>query len=316
MSEEKKGFFSRLVAGLTKTRDNIVSGIDAVFRGFSKIDEEFYEELEEILIMGDLGVKATEAILDDLRDKVKENHIKDPAECKQLLIDSIKEQMKVEETAYRFENEKSVVLVIGVNGVGKTTTVGKLAGKLKSQGKKVVLAGADTFRAAAGDQLKEWANRSGVDMIGGTEGADPGSVVYDAVQAAKARNADVLLVDTAGRLHNKKNLMNELGKINRILEKEYPEAYRETLVVLDATTGQNALVQAREFSDVAKISGIVLTKMDGTAKGGIAVAIQSELAVPVKYIGVGETIDDLQKFDSDEFVNALFDVKNESSEEE
>lgn len=316
MSEEKKGFFSRLVAGLTKTRDNIVSGIDAVFSGFSKIDEEFYEELEEILIMGDLGVKATEAILDDLRDKVKENHIKDPAECKQLLIDSIKEQMKVEETAYRFENEKSVVLVIGVNGVGKTTTVGKLAGKLKSQGKKVVLAGADTFRAAAGEQLKEWANRSGVDMIGGTEGADPGSVVYDATAAAKARNADVLLVDTAGRLHNKKNLMNELGKINRILEKEYPEAYRETLVVLDATTGQNALVQAREFSDVAKISGIVLTKMDGTAKGGIAVAIQSELAVPVKYIGVGETIDDLQKFDSDEFVNALFDVKNESSEEE
>lgn len=316
MSEEKKGFFSRLVAGLTKTRDNIVSGIDAVFSGFSKIDEEFYEELEEILIMGDLGVKATEAILDDLRDKVKENHIKDPAECKQLLIDSIKVQMKVEETAYRFENEKSVVLVIGVNGVGKTTTVGKLAGKLKSQGKKVVLAGADTFRAAAGDQLKEWANRSGVDMIGGTEGADPGSVVYDATAAAKARNADVLLVDTAGRLHNKKNLMNELGKINRILEKEYPEAYRETLVVLDATTGQNALVQAREFSDVAKISGIVLTKMDGTAKGGIAVAIQSELAVPVKYIGVGETIDDLQKFDSDEFVNALFDVKNESSEEE
>ena len=316
MSEEKKGFFSRLVAGLTKTRDNIVSGIDAVFSGFSKIDEEFYEELEEILSMGDLGVKATEAILDDLRDKVKENHIKDPAECKQLLIDSIKEQMKVEETAYRFENEKSVVLVIGVNGVGKTTTVGKLAGKLKSQGKKVVLAGADTFRAAAGDQLKEWVNRSGVDMIGGTEGADPGSVVYDATAAAKARNADVLLVDTAGRLHNKKNLMNELGKINRILEKEYPEAYRETLVVLDATTGQNALVQAREFSDVAKISGIVLTKMDGTAKGGIAVAIQSELAVPVKYIGVGETIDDLQKFDSDEFVNALFDVKNESSEEE
>ena len=316
MSEEKKGFFSRLVAGLTKTRDNIVSGIDAVFSGFSKIDEEFYEELEEILIMGDLGVKATEAILDDLRDKVKENHIKDPAECKQLLIDSIKEQMKVEETAYRFENEKSVVLVIGVNGVGKTTTVGKLAGKLKRQGKKVVLAGADTFRAAAGDQLKEWANRSGVDMIGGTEGADPGSVVYDATAAAKARNADVLLVDTAGRLHNKKNLMNELGKINRILEKEYPEAYRETLVVLDATTGQNALVQAREFSDVAKISGIVLTKMDGTAKGGIAVAIQSELAVPVNYIGVGETIDDLQKFDSDEFVNALFDVKNESGEEE
>ncbi|MCI5855933.1 MAG: signal recognition particle-docking protein FtsY [Agathobacter sp.] len=307
--EKKKGFFKRLVEGLTKTRNNIVSGIDSVFSGFSHIDDEFYEELEEILIMGDLGVRATENILDSLREKVKEQHIKQPQECKQLLIDSIKEQMAVEETAYRFENEKSVVLVIGVNGVGKTTTVGKLAGKLKNQGKKVIVAGADTFRAAAGDQLKEWANRSGVDMIGGTEGADPGSVVYDATAAAKARNADVLLVDTAGRLHNKKNLMNELGKINRILEKEYPDAYRETLVVLDATTGQNALVQAKEFSEVAEITGIVLTKMDGTAKGGIAVAIQSELSVPVKYIGVGETIEDLQKFDPDAFVEALFDNK-------
>lgn len=307
----KNNFFSRLVQGLSKTRNNIVSGIDAVFHGFSHIDEEFYEELEEILIMGDLGVRATEEILDHIRGKVKEQHLKDPMECKQLLIDSIKEQMRVEETAYRFENETSIVLVIGVNGVGKTTTVGKLAGILKSQGKKVVIAGADTFRAAAGDQLKEWANRSGVDMIGGTEGADPGAVVFDAVAAAKARNADVLLVDTAGRLHNKKNLMNELGKINKILEKEYPDAHRETLVVLDATTGQNALVQAKEFSDVAKISGIVLTKMDGTAKGGIAVAIQSELSVPVKYIGVGETMEDLQKFDPDAFVNALFDLDQE-----
>lgn len=309
--EKKPGFFKRLVSGLTKTRDNIVSGIDSLFSGFSHIDDDFYEELEEILIMGDLGVRATESIIEDLQRKVKEQHIKEPAECKELLIESIKEKMKVEETAYRFENEKSVVLVIGVNGVGKTTTVGKLAGKLKEQGKKVVIAGADTFREAAGEQLKEWANRAGVDMIGGAEGADPGDVVYDAVAASKARNADVLLVDTAGRLHNKKNLMNELGKINKILESEYPDAYRETLVVLDATTGQNALVQAREFSDVAKISGIVLTKMDGTAKGGIAVAIQSELSVPVKYIGVGETIDDLQKFDSDEFVNALFDTKTE-----
>lgn len=300
------GFFDRLVQGLTKTRNNIVSGIDAIFNGFSNIDEEFYEELEEILVMGDLGIHATERILEDLRRKVKENHIKEPADCKQFLIDSIKEQMKVEETAYRFEEEKSVLLVIGVNGVGKTTTVGKLAGKFKAQGKKVVIAGADTFRAAAGEQLKEWANRSGVDMIGGPEGSDPGAVVFDATQAAKARNADVLIVDTAGRLHNKKNLMNELGKINRILEREYPDAYRETLIVLDATTGQNALVQAKEFAEVAGISGIVLTKMDGTAKGGIAVAIQSELGVPVKYIGVGETIDDLQKFDSDEFVNALF----------
>lgn len=306
--EEKKGFFSRLVEGLTKTRNNIVSGIDAIFSGFSNIDEEFYEELEEILIMGDLGVRATQDILEDLRKKVKENHIKEPADCKNLLIESIKEQMKVEETAYRFENEKSVLLVIGVNGVGKTTTVGKLAGKLKAEGKKVVIAGADTFRAAAGDQLQEWANRSGVDMIGGPEGSDPGAVVYDATAAAKARNADVLIVDTAGRLHNKKNLMNELGKINRILEREYPDAYRETLVVLDATTGQNALVQAKEFAEVAGITGIVLTKMDGTAKGGIAVAIQSELNVPVKYIGVGETIEDLQKFDSDEFVNALFAI--------
>lgn len=307
--KEKKGFFARLVEGLTRTRDTIVSGIDSVFSGFSRIDEEFYEELEEILIMGDLGVHATESILESLRAKVKEKHIKDPADCKQLLIDSIREQMCVGEAAYRFEEERSVVLVVGVNGVGKTTTVGKLAGKLTQQGKKVLVAGADTFRAAAGEQLKEWANRSGTDMIGGAEGADPGSVVYDAAAAAKARNADVLLVDTAGRLHNKKNLMNELGKINRILEKEYPQAYRETLVVLDATTGQNALVQAREFSEVAKLSGIVLTKMDGTAKGGIAVAIQSELGVPVKYIGVGETIDDLQKFDPDEFVNALFHVQ-------
>lgn len=309
MSEEKKGFFSRLVDGLTKTRNNIVSGIDSIFNGFSHIDEDFYEELEEILIMGDLGVRATENILEDLRKKVRENHLKEPADCKQLLIESIKEQMKVQEAAYRFEEEKSVLLVIGVNGVGKTTTVGKLAGKFKAQGKKVVVAGADTFRAAAGEQLKEWAKRSGVDMIGGPEGSDPGAVVFDATAAAKARNADVLIVDTAGRLHNKKNLMNELSKINRILEREYPDAYRETLIVLDATTGQNALVQAREFKEIAGVSGIVLTKMDGTAKGGIAVAIQAELGVPVKYIGVGEGIDDLQKFNSDEFVNALFTVE-------
>ena len=316
MSEEKKGFWSRLVSGLSKTRDNIVSGIDAVFNGFSNIDDDFYEEIEEILIMGDIGVNATEAIIENLKKKVKENHInhiKDPAECKELLINSIKEQMDVGETAYRFENEKSVVLVIGVNGVGKTTSVGKLAGKLKDQGKKVVLAAADTFRAAAGDQLLEWANRAGVEMIGGQEGADPGAIVYDAVAAAKARNADVLLCDTAGRLHNKKNLMEELRKINRILEKEYPDAFRETLVVLDATTGQNALAQAREFADVADITGIILTKMDGTAKGGIAVAIHSELGIPVKYIGVGETIEDLQKFDSNQFVNALFDVQEDKS---
>ena len=310
MAEEKKGFFKRLVSGLTKTRDNIVSGFDSIFSGFSHIDDDFYEELEEILVMGDIGIHATEEIIENLKKKVIENHIKEPVDCRELLINSIKEQMYVGDTAYRFEEETSVVLVIGVNGVGKTTTIGKLAGKLKSQGKKVILGAADTFRAAAGEQLTEWANRAGVEIVGGQEGSDPGSVVYDAVQAAKARKADVLLCDTAGRLHNKKNLMEELKKINRILEKEYPEAYRETLVVLDATTGQNALVQAKQFSEAAEITGIVLTKMDGTAKGGIAVAIHSELGIPVKYIGVGESIDDLQKFDADQFVDALFEKED------
>lgn len=312
MAEEKKGFFQRLADGLSKTRDNIVSGMDSIFNGFSHIDEDFYEELEEVLIMGDLGVQATENILDDLREKVKEQHIKEPADCRELLIESIREQMDVGETAYQFETQTSAVMVIGVNGVGKTTTLGKLAGKLKAQGKKVVLAAADTFRAAAGEQLKEWAGRAQAELIGGQEGADPASVVYDAVAAAKARHADVLLIDTAGRLHNKKNLMEELKKMNRIIDREYPEAFRETLVVLDATTGQNALQQAREFSEVADVTGIILTKMDGTAKGGIAVAIQAELGIPVKYIGVGETIDDLQKFDADAFVNALFSVGTES----
>lgn len=304
--EEKKGFFRRLAEGLSKTRDNIVAGIDNIFSGFSSIDEDFYDEIEEILVMGDLGINATTSIIEDLKIKVKENNIKDPAECKQFLIDSIKNQMDVGETAYEFENRTSVVLVIGVNGVGKTTSVGKLAGKLKDQGKRVVLAAADTFRAAAGEQLLEWANRAGVEIIAGQEGSDPAAVVYDAVAAAKARHADVLLCDTAGRLHNKKNLMSELEKINRVLEREYPEAFRETLVVLDGTTGQNALAQAREFKEVTDITGIILTKLDGTAKGGIAVAIQSELGIPVKYIGVGESIDDLQKFDADQFVNALF----------
>ena len=311
---EKKGFFKRLVEGLTKTRNNIVSGIDSIFSGFSAIDEDFYEEIEEILIMGDLGINATTAIIEDLKQKVKEQHIKEPSACKQLLIDSIKAQMNVGETAYEFENRQSVVLVIGVNGVGKTTSIGKLAGKLKDQGKKVILAAADTFRAAAGEQLTEWAHRAGVEIISGQEGSDPAAVVYDAIQASKARHADVLLCDTAGRLHNK-NLMAELGKINRVIDREYPEAYRETLVVLDGTTGQNALAQARQFSEIADITGIILTKLDGTAKGGIAVAIHSELGIPVKYIGVGESIDDLQKFDADEFVNALFDVKDSEEEE-
>lgn len=309
MAEEKMGFFRKLVSGLSKTRDNIVSGMDSIFHGFSKIDDDFYEELEEVLIMGDLGVQATEDILENLKAKVKEQHIKEPVQCREILIDSIKEQMDVGETAYEFEEKTSVVMVIGVNGVGKTTTIGKLAGKLRAQGKKVVLAAADTFRAAAGEQLKEWAHRSQADLIGGQEGSDPASVVFDAVASAKAKHADVLLIDTAGRLHNKKNLMEELKKMNRIIDREYPDAHRETLVVLDATTGQNALQQAKEFNDVADITGIVLTKMDGTAKGGIAVAIQAELGIPVKYIGVGESIDDLQKFDSDTFVNALFNVE-------
>ena len=313
MAEEKKGgFFSRLVSGLTKTRDNIVSGMDSIFHGFTHIDDDFYEELEEVMIMGDLGVQATYDILDDLKEKVKERHIKEPADCREILIESIKEQMDVGVTAYEFEDKTSVVMMIGVNGVGKTTTIGKLAGKLRAQNKKVVLAAADTFRAAAGEQLKEWANRSQAELIGGQEGSDPASVVFDAVAAAKARHADVLLCDTAGRLHNKKNLMEELRKMNRIIDREFPEAYRETLVVLDATTGQNALQQAKDFNDVADITGIVLTKMDGTAKGGIAVAIQAELGIPVKYIGVGETIDDLQKFDADAFVNALFAKEDEN----
>lgn len=317
MSEGKKGFFTRLKEGLTKTRENIVRGIDSVFSGFSAIDDDFYEELEEILIMGDIGVNATAAIVERLKQEVKERRIKEPMECKQLLIESIKEQMRVDDTAYDFENKQSVIMVIGVNGVGKTTSVGKLAGKLKDSGKKVLIAAADTFRAAAGDQLAEWARRADVPMVGGSEGADPASVVFDAVNAAKARGVDVLLIDTAGRLHNKKNLMEELRKMNRIIDREFPDAHRENLIVLDGTTGQNAMVQAKEFGEVAELTGIILTKMDGTAKGGIAVAIQSELKVPVKYIGVGETIEDLQKFDSDEFVNALFEIEwDEAAEKE
>ncbi|MBR6698230.1 MAG: signal recognition particle-docking protein FtsY [Lachnospiraceae bacterium] len=308
-NEQKKGFFSKLVEGLSKTRNNIVSGIDSIFSAFSSIDDDFYEEIEEILIMGDIGVAATNKIIEDLKVRVKEEKVKNPAECKKLLIDSIKSQMDLGENAYEFENRKSIVLVIGVNGVGKTTSVGKLAGHLKNMDKKVVLAAADTFRAAAIEQLTEWAHRTGTDIIAQSEGSDPAAVIYDAVAASKARKADVLLCDTAGRLHNKKNLMEELRKIDRIIERKYADAYRETLIVLDATTGQNALAQLREFNEVANITGIILTKLDGTAKGGIAVAIQSEYKIPVKYVGVGEKVEDLQKFNSDEFVNALFDIK-------
>ena len=306
MSEGKKGFFSRLVEGLTKTRNSIVSGIDSIFSGFSAIDDDFYEEIEETLIMGDLGIQTTMAIVEDLRKKVKEQHIKNPSECKEVLIESIKKQMDLGENAYEFEHRRSVVLVIGVNGVGKTTSVGKLAGQLKDQGKKVVLAAADTFRAAAIEQLTEWATRAKVEIIAQQEGSDPAAVVYDAVAAAKSRQADVLICDTAGRLHNKKNLMEELKKINRIIDKEYPDAYRETLVVLDGTTGQNAMTQARQFIEVAQITGIILTKLDGTAKGGVVIGISDQFKIPVKYIGLGEGMEDLQVFRKNEFVDSLF----------
>ena len=307
--KEKKGFFKRLVSGLTKTRDNIANGIDSIFSSFTKIDEDFYEELEEVLVMADIGIHATTEILEQLGKRVKEEKIKDVAECKQILIDSIKEQMHVEKNAYDFEDKKSVVLFIGVNGVGKTTSIGKLSSQLKKKGKKVLVAAADTFRAAAIEQLEEWTNRAGVDIIAQQEGSDPAAVVFDALASAKAKGTDILLVDTAGRLHNKKNLMEELKKINRIIDREYPDAYRETFIVLDGTTGQNAMAQAKQFSEVADITGIILTKLDGTAKGGIAIAIQSELKIPVKYIGIGEKIDDLQKFNADDFVEALFEVE-------
>lgn len=315
MAEEKKGFFKRLVAGLTKTRKSIAAGFDYIFSGFSKIDEDFYEELEEVLVMADLGIHTTEAVIDDLKAKVKAQHITEPSQCKELLISTIKEQMTVSDNAYDFENEKTVILMIGVNGVGKTTTVGKLAAKYKNSGKKVIMAAADTFRAAAIEQLTEWSNRAGVEIIAGQEGSDPASVIYDAIAAAKARHADILICDTAGRLHNKKNLMEELKKINRIIDREYPKAKRETLIVLDGTTGQNALVQAKQFKEAADITGIVLTKLDGTAKGGIAIAIQSELSVPVKYIGIGEKLDDLQRFDADDFVDALFRTENSEGDD-
>ncbi len=307
--KEKKGFFGRLAAGLSKTRQSIIAGFDNVMTTYAEIDDDFYEEIEEILIMGDIGVTASENIIEDLQEKVKYNRVRNPKECRKLLMESIEEQMDVADADYDFENRKSVVLVVGVNGVGKTTSIGKLAWIMKNKGRSVILAAADTFRAAAGEQLTEWAKRADVPIVSGAEGSDPGSIVYDAISSAKAKNADMLIIDTAGRLHNKKNLMNELGKINRIIDREYPEAYRETLVVLDGTTGQNALSQAKEFQAVTPVSGIILTKLDGTAKGGIAVAIHSELGIPVKYIGVGEKIEDLQKFDSKAFVQALFDVE-------
>lgn len=311
--KEKKGFFKRLKEGLTKTRNSIADSFANLFKA-SEIDDDFYDNLEETLIMSDMGYETTEKIIEDLKDKVKEMKLKEADACRDLIINIIRDQMSVDENAYDFEEKKTVILVIGVNGVGKTTSIGKLAAQYKSKGKKVLMAAADTFRAAAIDQLKTWSNRAGVEIIAQSEGADPSAVVYDAVAAAKARNTDILLIDTAGRLHNKKNLMDELGKMRRIISREYPEANVETLIVLDGTTGQNALEQARQFSQVTEINGIIITKLDGTAKGGIAIAIQSELNVPVKYIGIGEKIEDLQRFDPGNYVTALFadfDVKSD-----
>ncbi|HAS21101.1 MAG TPA: signal recognition particle-docking protein FtsY [Lachnospiraceae bacterium] len=304
--EEKKGFFARLKEGLAKTRANITDNMDMVFASYDKVTDEFLEELEETMIMGDIGVKTTEELLDHLRQQVKEEKIRWAADCRQELLLAIRNQMKQGKDAYDFEKGPAVILVIGVNGVGKTTSIGKLAANYRNQGKKVLIASADTFRAAANEQLAEWARRADVDIISGHEGSDPASVVFDAVNAAKARKTDLLFCDTAGRLHNKKNLMNELAKIDRVISREYPGCIRENWVVLDGTTGQNAISQAREFASVTNLTGIILTKMDGTAKGGIAIAVQNELGIPVKFIGVGEKLEDLQKFNPDEFVDALF----------
>ena len=306
--EVTMGLFDRLKQGLSKTKANISDNMDIIFNtyGYEKVSEEFLEELEETMIMGDIGVQTTEELLDDLRQKVKDERIKYCPDCRQELILGIRNKMKQGKDAYDFEQGPAVILVIGVNGVGKTTSVGKLAANYRRQGKKVLIASADTFRAAANEQLSEWAKRAGVDIIGAAEGSDPAAVVYDAVQAAKARKTDILLIDTAGRLHNKKNLMKELAKIDRIITREYPGCFRENWVVLDGTTGQNAIFQAREFASVTDLTGIVLTKMDGTAKGGIAIAVQAELGIPVKFIGVGEAIEDLQKFNPDQFVDAIF----------
>jgi fused signal recognition particle receptor len=300
------GFFAKLQDGLTKTKEGVVKGINNVLSNFSSVDEDFYEELEETLIMGDIGINATSRIMDKLREQVRDRHITDTAECKELLIENIREQMRTKENAYEFENQKTVIFVIGVNGVGKTTSVGKLAAHFRKKGKKVLVAAADTYRAGATEQLREWTNRAEVPLVAGKEGADPASVIYDAVSSFRSKDIDILMIDTAGRLHNKKNLMEELSKMNRILDKELPGVRRENFIVLDGTTGQNAISQAREFGEVADLTGIVLTKLDGTAKGGIAVAIVSELNIPVKYIGVGEGLDDLERFESDQFVDALF----------
>lgn len=303
------GFFDRLKQGLSKSRNQMSEYMDDLFGAGRPIDEDFYEELEEVLVMADVGAVTAGEIIDEMKDRIEEKKWSDAYLAKDILRDIFKEKLEMPMDAYFFMNRKSVVLVIGVNGVGKTTSVGKMSALLKNRGKKVLLAAADTFRAGAIEQLKEWSKRAGVDIIAGTEGQDPASIVYDAVAAAKARDVDILLCDTAGRLHNKKNLMNELHKIHTILDKEYPGAHLETLIVVDATTGQNALQQVKEFASVTDVTGVILTKMDGTAKGGIAVAIWSEMGIPVKFIGVGETIEDLDMFKGDEYVEALLGDK-------
>lgn len=306
------GLFSKISEGLRKTRDSISGAIGSMLSSFTKIDDELFEELEEILIMSDIGAVTSAKICDTLKKRVKEEKIKDPEEIKKLLSQTVAEMVKGDREL-KLSTKPSFVFVIGVNGVGKTTTIGKLASQLKASGKKVILGAADTFRAAAIEQLEVWAGRAGVDIVKSAEGADPASVVFDTIAAAKSRGSDVIICDTAGRLHNKKNLMNELAKMYRIIGRELPDADVETLLVLDATTGQNAVNQARDFKEAADITGIVLTKLDGTARGGVVLAIMDELKIPVKYIGVGEQIDDLQPFDPTEFAAALFE-KSEKDE--
>lgn len=300
------GLFQKLKEGLKKTRDGIMGQIDALFKRFTKVDEELFEELEELLIAADVGMLTSEKICDTLRDKVKKTGTKDPQEVRNLLVETISEMLEGD-MELKLETKPSIILVIGVNGVGKTTTIGKLCSKFRKEGKKVVIAAADTFRAAAIDQLEIWAQRAKCDIVKHTEGSDPAAVIFDGVSAAKARKADILICDTAGRLHNKKHLMDELAKINRVFEREAPDCSREVLLVLDATTGQNAINQARAFKDTAGLTGIILTKLDGTARGGVVLAIKEELGVPVKFIGVGEQIDDLQPFNPKAFAAALFD---------
>lgn len=300
------GLFKKIKEGLKKTRDSVVGQIDSMLKSFTKIDEELFEELTELLVMGDVGVTTAEQITDELRDRVKKEGIKDPAEIKHLLEEVVADMLRGDEEL-KINTKPSIILVIGVNGVGKTTTIGKLANNLRNQGKSVLLAAADTFRAAAIEQLEVWADRSGCDIVKQNEGSDPAAVIFDAISAAKARNTDVIICDTAGRLHNKKHLMDELAKIGRVIDRELPNADKEFLLVLDATTGQNAVNQAEQFSKATGITGIVLTKLDGTAKGGVVLAIKNGLGIPVKYIGVGEQIDDLQEFVPEDFSKALFD---------